>query len=313
MRQLLLPLLLLFPALVAIELADVPLFGIQCRLTMVDTVAPRAKDCFEFCVTLQPDCTHSVAQHACGGNWTDEVVFSASSVNATAREYPNDEGGLVTRFPALATKLGIVPPGNNWHPQCWRPNCTVALECTLRFRPSATHPSDGAQLPVTVKYVLPHDGGTFVAGLLLWRNGTRPAAQTYADWNAERYWRLTHELPPLPPPLAMHSSPVKFPVVDTFMGDDDYTARGQARDALQRGLGINMALGTAFGPGSEKHAWGFSTPRTAGGWSVLGKEGEYRKASPAGGTTSCRAVTVPPSACTLHDYVSWASARHAPP
>lgn len=76
-----------------------------------------AKHCFEFCVTLQPDCTHTTAEHACGSNWTSEAaVFNASSVNATARSYPNDEGGLVSRFPALNTKLGVVPPAKNWNP-----------------------------------------------------------------------------------------------------------------------------------------------------------------------------------------------------
>ena len=284
--------------LAPIALKDVPQYAIRCRLIAVDGRPPLADQCWQ----LTPCCGAAPA-NACGANSSNSVAFNGTQVAAAAAGYPNDEKDFVATFPALNTKLAIIPPGGT----CWLPNCTVELACTLRFVATAAHPGDGAASPAELRYSLPHNGGTFYLGLLLSRNGTAPAAQSYAEWNNRQFWRRIDTLPALPPALAREPSntPVRFPIVDSFEGDDDYLSRTGAAAGFRK-LGVSIATGTAFGPGSESVAWGYAKPSTCGGWRVLGQQGEYRKRSAEGGVTSCLTGTggggPAASSCTLHDY-----------
>ena len=282
----------------AIALKDVPQYRISCRLLSVDGKPPLADHCWR----LTP-CCGAAPTSACGANSSASVAFNGSQVVKAAAAYPNDEKDFVASFSALNTKLAIIPPGGT----CWLPNCTAELACTLQFTATPAHPHDVSAPPKQLAYSLPHNGGTFQLGLLLARNGTAPEAQSYAEYNDRQFWHRIDGLAALPPALAseQHNAPVRFPIVDSFAGDDDYTSRTGAAVGFRK-LGVNTALGTAYGPGAESVAWGFAKPSTCGGWRVLGQSGEYRKQSAAGGVTSCLTGAggggKAASSCTLHDY-----------
>jgi hypothetical protein len=73
------------------------------------------------------------------------------------------------------------------------------------------------------------------------RLGTAPAAQSYAEYNDRQFWRRIDSLPALPPALAREQSntPVRFPIVDSFQGDDDYASRSGAAAGFRK-LGVSI-------------------------------------------------------------------------
>eukprot|EP01050_Picozoa_sp_SAG11_P002103 SAG11_NODE_102_length_16709_cov_31.066093_10_plen_356_part_00 len=293
---------ILLSAVWGIALKDVPQYTISCRLLAVDGRRPLATHCWRL-TPSGPSYGGVPSCSACGVNVSNSVAFNETQAARAAATYPNDEKNFIATFPALNTKLTVIPPEG----KCWLPNCTVELGCTLRFVATSAHPGDGEAPPAELRYSLPHDGGTFYLGLLLSRNGTAPAAQSYAEYNNRQFWHRIDALRALPPALAREPSntPVRFPIVDSFEGDDDYASRTGAAAGFRK-LGVSIATGTAFGPGAESVAWEFAKPSTCGGWRVLGQQGEYRKRSAAGGVTSCLTGSggggPAASSCTLHDY-----------
>jgi hypothetical protein len=158
---------LLFTAAGGIALKDVPQYTVSCRLLAVDGRPPATTHCWRL-TPSGPSYGGPPSCSACGANSSNSVAFNGTQVAAAAAAYPNDEKDFIATFPALNTKLTVIPPEG----KCWLPNCTVELACTLRFVATAAHPGDGAAPPAELRYSLPHDGGTFYLGLLLSRNGT---------------------------------------------------------------------------------------------------------------------------------------------